>query len=207
MLLAVAIVLSMFLNPWLDPVSHPDYYLDSYSSIVVPLVIFIGDLALGRKWLLGVLRVPNTPLPTTIVWVIAGASFLLVLGLAESIIFHKSFHYVDYLFRTNAPMLWFLSQVATGSVGPFTEEVFFRGVFQTELTKRLGSFISIPLVAIAFALIHFSGHDDSAIRIAQICLTGLVFGIARHRFDSLGPPIAIHALYNIGVTLLEVYGP
>ncbi len=80
--------------------------------------------------------------------------------------------------------------VIAGICGPFSEEIVFRGFFQGWLGQRLRPLIASLITAAVFGLLH---GLDVAIPIALI---GLMLSWLRVRYQSLWPPILLHALTN-----------
>ncbi len=86
---------------------------------------------------------------------------------------------------------------------PVLEEVCFRGLLQTSLRARSwgkkawhGISAANLCTALAFAAAH--ALTASMVHAAAVFVPGLVFGFFRDRFDSLGPSILLHVIYNAG---------
>lgn len=88
--------------------------------------------------------------------------------------------------------------VAIGA--PFIEELFFRGLVQSVLTRRFGPSIAIWGQAVCFAAVHYV-VGMSALQIAVTMLTigsmGVLLGVLRWHFQRLGPGIVAHAVFNL----------
>jgi len=108
---------------------------------------------------------------------------------------------------------------ALGILVPFTEELLFRGLIQTELAKRIKSSWKVhPAIWIAVGLevlAHASGAlfftESSQIipallsrlpQLVYVLVFGAIGGWVYHRTKSLTGPILIHALGNVGELLL-----
>lgn len=77
-------------------------------------------------------------------------------------------------------------------VGPFVEEVAFRGMWYRALLRKFNSkTIAIAGSAFVFSLIHLEAE-----RIFLIFVTGLILGYLRARTNSLGAPIVAHMVNN-----------
>lgn len=76
-------------------------------------------------------------------------------------------------------------------VGPFVEEVVFRGALLEGLTARLGPWPAIWIQALLFAAFH-----RSLWMFVPMLVIGVILGWLAHFRDSLWPPIVLHALYN-----------
>ncbi|MFH0713830.1 MAG: type II CAAX endopeptidase family protein [Candidatus Micrarchaeota archaeon] len=78
--------------------------------------------------------------------------------------------------------------IVVATIGPFAEELFFRGFLQ----KHIGVILS----SLVFALLHFS--FGSIVEVAGAFTASLVLGYwVRYRSKNLWPAIIAHALYNI----------
>jgi uncharacterized protein len=78
---------------------------------------------------------------------------------------------------------------------PFAEELFFRGVVQGALVRRLGAAWGIATASLVFGAVHFQLAQLPALTALGACLGWLVWRTGR-----LGPAIAAHAVFN-GLTL------
>jgi len=97
-----------------------------------------------------------------------------------------------------------IAVVAFGSVlGPFFEELVFRGFIFPLLARSLGAWPGILLTAVAFALVHGSQFRWSWQAILVIGLAGVSFGAARYKTGSTAAATAIHIGYNS--TLFAVF--
>ncbi|MFM1864564.1 MAG: hypothetical protein RL677_344 [Actinomycetota bacterium] len=77
-------------------------------------------------------------------------------------------------------------------VGPFVEEVAFRGMWFSALLRKFDSkVIAIAGSAFVFSLIHLEIE-----RIFLIFITGLILGYLRAKTNSLGAPIIAHMVNN-----------
>lgn len=85
---------------------------------------------------------------------------------------------------------------------PLIEELVFRGVLLRALTARYGPRPAIVMQGLAFGLYHFKlGGADNLPTMVYLAAGGIVFGIAAHRWQRLGPTIVAHALTNLLVTV------
>ncbi|MDP3741684.1 MAG: CPBP family intramembrane metalloprotease, partial [Candidatus Micrarchaeota archaeon] len=88
-----------------------------------------------------------------------------------------------------------LAIIVAATLGPFAEEVFFRGFLQ----KYLGVFIT----AVIFAVLHYG--FGSVTEIIGAFTAGLILGYwVKYRNTNLWPAIIAHALYNLLSILLVV---
>lgn len=84
-------------------------------------------------------------------------------------------------------------------VGPFVEEISFRGVVQSAARQRWGAWVSIAATSLLFALYHFDPW-----MFAPTFVLGLALGWIAEKRRGLWPPIALHVLYN-GITVVAVF--
>lgn len=77
------------------------------------------------------------------------------------------------------------------------EEIFFRGILDSELIKLLGPLPGISSSALIFALLHFG---PAAFRYAPVLLVYFLFALGLSAlsllYNSLFPCIVVHAVYN-----------
>lgn len=85
-----------------------------------------------------------------------------------------------------------IAVVAIGA--PVAEELFFRGLSQRAIGKRLGPIWGLLLAALFFALVH-----GQALQFPGLLMFGLILGYLAYRYDRLGPSIWAHVGFN-GVT-------
>jgi len=81
-------------------------------------------------------------------------------------------------------------------LGPFAEEIVFRGVLFRTLRARMPLALAIVLSAAAFALLH-----PYRAAIYQVGLVGVLSAWVYHRTGSLWPSIVAHAAWNTMLTL------
>ena len=80
---------------------------------------------------------------------------------------------------------------------PIMEEIFYRGLFQKQLAKKVSPKIAILISSIVFALCHFSIE-----KIPNTFIQGIIWGSVYHKTNKLTIPILCHSLNNIIVYLL-----
>lgn len=77
-----------------------------------------------------------------------------------------------------------------------SEEILFRGVLQTGMTRALGFTKSLVVVSALFAAAHFS-----VLSFIYLFIVGAYLGWIRERTNSLYPPILLHFLHNFLVMM------
>lgn len=78
------------------------------------------------------------------------------------------------------------------------EELAFRGILQTGLSRIVGRGEALLLTAFAFGIIHLAW-----LSLPYLVLVGLALGWVRQRTGSLLPCMLLHALHNFAVLMLE----
>jgi hypothetical protein len=86
--------------------------------------------------------------------------------------------------------------ILASTIGPFFEEVFFRGLLQPVLVSRLGVISGIVLSSLPFALLHGPQYAWSWRHILLITLAGAAFGWRRYKTESTGAAAVMHGAYN-----------
>lgn len=174
--------------------------------------ILKGQAAFG---LLGVLLIQLTgtklklesfPNPGAFIWglIIGGALFALVLLTARSrsvigASFRKEFDQTSKAIGSlSLPAILILS-LAAG----FSEEILFRGFFQTWLSETLHYSVGMGVSAVLFGLLHFG----SVTKLIFTALYGLLFGIVYHITESLVLVATWHATYDFLALYLIVKAP
>jgi membrane protease YdiL (CAAX protease family) len=97
------------------------------------------------------------------------------------------------------PVEWLLVFLLVVMIGPFCEEVVFRGVLFPWLSQRLGLTAGLWLHSLIFALVH--GHAASSF---PLFVLSLFLGILYMFRRNLMAAFWMHAVFN-GVSLLNVY--
>ena len=89
---------------------------------------------------------------------------------------------------------------------PLVEELFFRGLLQRSIARRLGPAIAVVGSAIAFGFVHLqpelSGWSQLALTTA-LASFGVVLGVLAQRAGRLGPSLVAHATFNT-ITLIAL---
>lgn len=95
------------------------------------------------------------------------------------------------LFTTSSPLFQVLIGVSLVALGPFLEEIFFRGALFRPLRKRYAPSLVVTVTSLFFAVSH--GMPQMFLPIA---LLGGVIGTVRAASGSLVPSLLFHATFN-----------
>jgi membrane protease YdiL (CAAX protease family) len=82
--------------------------------------------------------------------------------------------------------------VIVGLGAPIAEEIFYRGLLQRALIRRLPAWLAIGITAFVFAASHLE-----LLQLPGLALFGIVAGILAHRTGRLGPSIVMHMTFNL----------
>jgi membrane protease YdiL (CAAX protease family) len=77
------------------------------------------------------------------------------------------------------------------------EELFFRGILQSLLIKRVGAVLGIGTTSVLFVAYHIGVTRHDFINYVELALAGLVLGVAYARTGSLGLVVLFHALDDV----------
>lgn len=83
------------------------------------------------------------------------------------------------------------------TIGPWVEELLFRGILQPVMVRTAGLVVGIVLSALPFALLHGPQYSWSWRHMVLLTLAGSAFGWWRHRTGSVGAATLMHAGYNM----------
>ncbi len=90
---------------------------------------------------------------------------------------------------------WFEFFITGCLVGPFVEELFFRGLLYAWMRQRLGASVCVILTSLLFASMHGS--------ISVVQLTGgILFALMYEWRKNIWAPFIVHALANIGIWVI-----
>ena len=87
--------------------------------------------------------------------------------------------------------------VGVAILGPFFEELAFRGFLMPLFVRSLGAAVGILFTALLFALLHGPEYRWSWRHVLLILAAGAVFGWVRYRTGSTLASAALHATYNM----------
>jgi CAAX protease family protein len=89
--------------------------------------------------------------------------------------------------------------VVVASLGPFVEELTYRGLGFAVTRDRLGVWPAVAITAVYFGLAH-----GLLIALPVLTIFGVVLAVVRERTQSLYPAVLLHAIFNGMAVLLSV---
>jgi hypothetical protein len=101
---------------------------------------------------------------------------------------------IDDLFK-NAQAAWVITVFGL-SIGPFLEEMFFRGFFYPVLHRRIGFFAAMVVNSLLFAFIHEGQLSHAWAPLLVLFIVGVVLTIVRARTQSVACSFLVHSAYN-----------
>jgi membrane protease YdiL (CAAX protease family) len=93
-------------------------------------------------------------------------------------------------------MFLFYTSLFTAIVGPFIEELFFRGFMYNALKKFTGIFWATMLTAAVFAALH-----TNVIGFFPILALGIVLAYLYEKTGSLVSSITVHMIHNLSMVM------
>ncbi len=125
-----------------------------------------------------------TPLPFG--W--AAGLALELLGLGDK---SSSLKLISDTLRASSTGSFVVLTVVVALLGPFAEELMFRGYMQTRLLERLPAWAAVGVSSLLFALMHLD-----PVHVLGVFPIGVALGVVAWRSRSLWPAVLAHALNN-----------
>lgn len=167
-----------------------------FSLALVPLVLIFRSKYDTSLWSAVEMRMPaGEPLRSALH---GTAAAFAVLGLGILLRTPRASTPLEDLMNdpASAPFL----AIAAVTVGPFFEELLFRGLLQPLAVRSTGPAAGILLAALPFAILHGPEYGWSWRHVLLILVAGSAFGWKRQQTGSTGAAVLMHAVYN-GVLL------
>jgi len=178
--------------------------LEYCSSIFLLLVIFFFII---RRYNLNLITTgfKSLKLKTTIIWVAVGffATFLLWILVTPIIII--LFPNVDLaesqnIIQTNfSPAAQALMIIYAVIIGPFIEELIFRGIILPGIANRFNFFSGVIFSTLTWSILHFQWNI-----IIFTSIFGIVLSYMYYRTQSLWPTFITHVLKNL-IAVIAIY--
>ncbi|WP_286172808.1 CPBP family intramembrane glutamic endopeptidase [Caproiciproducens sp. MSJ-32] len=96
----------------------------------------------------------------------------------------------------------FIVIISVGIIGPFVEELIFRGLIYKTLIKKFSVLWTIIIQAILFGLFHFN-----LIQSAYATLMGILLGYAVYKTKSIWPAVLMHIVNNLASSIIPELVP
>ncbi|WP_418223463.1 CPBP family intramembrane glutamic endopeptidase [Clostridium isatidis] len=96
----------------------------------------------------------------------------------------------------------FIVIISVGIIGPFVEELIFRGLIYKTLIKKFSVLWTIIIQAILFGLFHFN-----LIQSAYATLIGILLGYAVYKTKSIWPAVLMHIVNNLASSIIPELVP
>ncbi len=103
--------------------------------------------------------------------------------------------------KATSPVAVVLLVLIVGVGAPIVEEIFYRGLLQRSLVRRLGPVWGIGIASVTFGAVHFQ-----PLQFPGLALVGVLFGLLAHRSGRLGPAIVAHVVFNMTAVVLLLAG-
>ena len=100
----------------------------------------------------------------------------------------------DWVVMPANPVLLFLYFVMVVGLGPFCEELVFRGWIFTSVRTRLGFGATLMATSALFAAAHY---DKTLLYTLIVFPVGLALGFVRERYGSIKASTSFHGMYNL----------
>lgn len=97
----------------------------------------------------------------------------------------------ELIFKEHRPAAILLISFLIALIGPFIEEVFFRGFLYSAFKKKAGILCAVLLSSFLFAFLH-----GNFLGFVPIMFLGVLLAYLRERTGSLVPSIAVHVVHN-----------
>lgn len=96
----------------------------------------------------------------------------------------------------STPTAAILTGILAVSIGPFMEELFFRGFLYPVLARRFGMITAVIATALPFGLVHGAQLDFAWGLVLVVTLVGVVLTIVRAKTKSVASSFITHIAYN-----------
>jgi len=103
----------------------------------------------------------------------------------------------DMADKATGPLGVALLVLIVGVGAPIVEEIFYRGLVQGSLVRRLGPVWGIGIASVIFGLVHFQ-----LLQLPALALAGVLFGVLAHQAGRLGPAIVAHVAFNMTAVIV-----
>lgn len=102
--------------------------------------------------------------------------------------------------RAEGPVGIVMLILIVGVAAPVVEEIFYRGLLQRAMQRRLGVWPGLLLTSLVFGAVHMQ-----LLQFPALALAGLVFGLLAYRSGRLGPAMVAHLVFNMTTVVFLVW--
>jgi membrane protease YdiL (CAAX protease family) len=169
--------------------------------VIIPVVSILFIIYLLKRWSLKLAFKFNDLLSSKLVEVIliTALYFIIIFPFSYPVEFSKDFLsgviqipvFKQPDFTVGMSFWLFLNSIV---IAPAIEEILFRGIIQTRITRNFSPKVSIVIASIIFAVSHFNLS-----RLVRTFLCGLLFGAIFNKNKSVVLSISAHSLINLMV--------
>lgn len=188
----------------LDDLTTIDTY-DFISHCIALFVMVIFFIIIKRK---DVLQFKATAPKFYVLAMLLGIGFVFFQALLN-ILYHLEIDPEFYTYEFTLKRLKLMFGLSIIIIAPITEELFFRGYLQRELTKKYKPYLAIFLASLLFAFIHLqiqsSIFNSSYIDWHHAYIAffgGFISGVLFYKSKSITPSILYHIFWNLTVTVV-----
>jgi CAAX protease family protein len=181
-------------KPWIALVTQFAWYV----AIAFYMVIFVEGTYRQRFW--NAIRW-DWPRQSWGLLVTLGVLLVSLQGIEKFFHIPKHIPMEDFL---STPTAAILTAIFAVSLGPFMEELYFRGFLYPVLDRRLGMAAAILITSVAFGLIHGAQLAFSPGLVLVIFLVGLALTIVRAKTRSVASSFVVHVAYNSTLVIMGV---
>jgi membrane protease YdiL (CAAX protease family) len=135
-----------------------------------------------------------------LLWIILGLLYISIPILAAALFHDEAVTYVPILSRVDSISEIIITIIITCIIGPFVEEIYYRGLFYNYLRTKVGVKLGVFLIAVLFACVH-----GFSIVFIGIFVLGLIYGYLFEKTESVLVPFLFHFYNNLIILALSVY--
>lgn len=189
-----------------------DFLLNDYTAVLlqIGLVIPIHAVTLALSWAV-VTKFNKFSFRETLGWkwgyskwwqialMLVGYVFIIIAFFALAYLLTRVFGEQDNdllrILRSSRAAVYIIAFLATFTA-PIVEEVIYRGILYSAFQRKFGVPITIFIVSLLFAGVHFFQYSGDATAIIMICLLSMTLTLIRFKTGNLLPCIVLHTIFN-----------
>lgn len=210
--MVVSMVSTMSNNPDIDQSALINHTVTRINNHILPAIIVAAIISFGIYYLIcrgrkttifKVCEFNRISLQKVALMIPAAISLGFVVGFLISKVY--SLGILDEAFSTHQDLMGdimggstIMTFLAVGLMGPFIEEVIFRGLIYKELRGSLSIIPALIIQAVLFGLYHMQ-----VIQAIYSVFIGIAFGLVFIWFKSIWAPVILHVVYNSTFVVLS----